>query len=52
MVPLDHLGVLARSLRLQLYEDSVEKLAHLLGDQSPLAICDEGLHWAEVADPT
>ena len=52
MVPLDHLGVLSWGLRLQLNEDPVEELRHLLRYKTPLAVRDQDLHSAEVANPT
>ena len=51
MVSLNHLSVFPRGLRLQLNEDPVEVLRHLLSHQPSLAIGNERLHWAEVSDP-
>ena len=48
---LNHLGVLARRLRLQLNADAVQKLGHLLATEACLSVGDQHFHGSEVPDP-
>ena len=53
VMPLHHLGVLARCLRLQLdgWVLPVQEWGHLLTHEASLAIGDEHLHGSKVPDP-
>ena len=51
MVSLHHLGMFARRFRLQLHEDAVQELGHLLAAETSFPIGDEHLHGSEVPDP-
>ena len=51
MVSLPPLGVLARRLSLQLNEDAVQELGHLLAAETSFPIGDENFHRTEVSDP-
>ena len=51
MVPLHHLGVLARRFRLHLYAYSVQELGHFLAAETSFTIGDKHFHRTEMADP-